>query len=464
MALSIKSSGDLIAVSRLKQTDAATIGSFADVGGTGHEDGGLILFDENSGINVVDNRESDAAEKTGQVEATNVDILDQSAEGTLTAAKATPDAVAFMSAFFCHVSVEATVEAGIAITHTSRVNTYPTEPNYFTAVHRKGGSGGAPSELKAHVGCGINTFRVLAAKEEFLTVEAGVIGLGTSQDGILTETFAAHDFDAAAPADNRVTLSYDIESDDHLNATILTDSDDDGIFETRLTPSAFNATTNELDWASGHGVTGTHAVKVSYPVADDETGHYGTPSWRTDVEALQTPAEFKLKAANLQIVIGANYTSVSPPTHIGGVIQGCEVEQLEYTGDWQGNPGRCWRTGAVESNTAQSVDLNDLVQTVNIDRRAQDYLMKAAFDENLPIGLYMDAIGPEIPGTASANKFYAKWWWPKLKFLTKPMEVRDGRWVEAGSLVVLKPDSNDNVPFGPTMIVEVQNTVANYLE
>jgi hypothetical protein len=459
MSLSIKSTGDLIAVSRLKQSDATTIGSFNDTAGNGHEDGGLILFDENSGINVVDNRESDAAEKTGQVEATDVDILDQSSEGTLTQAKATPDGIAFMSAFFCHVSVESVQEAGIAITHTARVNTYPTEPNYFTAVHRKGGSGGAPSDLKAHIGLGINTFRILAAKEEFLTVEAGVLGLGTSNDGILTETFT-HDFGTA----DQETLSYDIEGDDFTNATVLVDSDDDGIYETRLTPDAFTAGTDILEWAAGHGVTGTHSVKIAYPVEADETGHYGTPSWRADVEGLATPAEFKLKAANLQIVIGANYSGDSPPAHIGGVIQGCEVEQLEYTGDWQGNPGRCWRTGAVESNTAQSVDLNDLVQTVNIDRRAQDYLMKIAFDENLPIGLYMDAIGPEIPGTVSANKFQVKVWWPKLKFLTKPLEVRDGRWVEAGSLVVLKPNANDNVPLGPTMVVEVQNTVANYLE
>ena len=169
MGLSIKTSGDLIAVGRLAQAGPETAALM-----DGPDNGALILFNEDSSIDIVKERDDDQDEKTGQVEATDIDTLSLSAAGTLTQDKATPDGLAWMSSFFCNFSDEAALGSGV-FRHSARIGSYPDEAMYFTAAHRRGGSAqDGPADFRRQVGLGVNTFNITANKGEFL--QAGVGG------------------------------------------------------------------------------------------------------------------------------------------------------------------------------------------------------------------------------------------------------------------------------------------------
>ena len=193
MALDIKGSGDLIGVSRLKQVDEVTAQTLD----------AKINFNEASGIVVTENREDDQSDKTGFVEATEIDILDKSAEGELSMDKTTPDFMAWAAAMFMDDHSVSTPQGTVRL-HTSTVNSYPEHPAYFTAAHRKGGSGGAPAALRQHIGVAINQFTISGSKEEFVTAQSSILGLGLFNDGLSHETFAV-DLSAALT----VTLGYD---------------------------------------------------------------------------------------------------------------------------------------------------------------------------------------------------------------------------------------------------------------
>jgi hypothetical protein len=104
-----------------------------------------------------------------------------------------------------------------------------------------------------------------------------------------------------------------------------------------------------------------------------------------------------------------------------------------------------------------NVELGDMRQTITINRQVRDYLFKANFDQNAPLGVYLEAIGPEIDPANPGTRFYFKAWFPRCKFLEKPYQVTDGKWVESGSLLVMK---DKNALTVPTAMFEVQNEVA----
>lgn len=449
MSLSIKTSGDLIAVGRMAQSNETTAAALDS----------LLLFDETSSLDITETREDNQAEKTGHVEATDVEVLDAAVEGaTLTMPKAAPDGLAFGSGFFCGNSTESTI-GGTIRRHIARVNAYPENPKYFTAAHRRGGSGGAPADMRRLVGLGINTLGLNLAKGEFMTMALGVIGLGRFNDAILTEEFSIN-----WGVTQQVVLAHEVEDTGgaSTNITAWADFDDDGIFEYPLAISSYTPGTDTLVFVDPTK-TGTHAVRVTYPVKATETAYFGSPSWRTAMEALVTADEFKLKAANIQILLNADISDSPPAIAAGtGQIALCEVESLEYLGDWQGNPGRCWRTGAAGTDVAHAtqVELGDMRQTITVNRRVRDYLFKQNFDKNAPMSVYFDAYGPEIDAVGfPGERFHFKAFFPRVKFLERPYQVSEGRWVEAGTLLVLK----DTVGLLPTAIFQSQNEVANYI-
>ena len=441
MAIDQSSSGDLIAVSRLKQANvdtAATIDA-------------LILFDEASAINIAEEREHNQGQKTGFVEPTLIEIKDRSAEGTLTQEKASPDGLAWMFAFFTGNHAVSTPETTVR-RHISKVNIYGTSPPYFTAGHRKGGSSGAAAEFMRHKTLAITALDLTLAKGEFLKASASILGAGKYDSSVVTETLEVN-----YTTTSTATLANDpigaTDADKAANITAWCDYDDDGIFELPVTVVSYTASTNACVLTDLG--TGTHTTRISYHVMASATGY----EWGAfgSTAPLVTPTEFTMKAGNIQIKLGTIYSEPGTvPTIVGGQTAGCEIESLSYKGDWQAKPGKCWRTGTTEDPTATGVELGDMIQTISLERKVQDYLLAQNYDANTPMGLYFDALGPIISGT---ERFHLKVYFPRVGILKKQMKITDKKWAEAGDLVVLK----DSVGGMATAIFQVQNEVASYL-
>jgi len=436
MAIDYKSTGDLLAVSTLAQTVLDTPATIDK----------LLRLSADSAINVKTTREGNQGEKTGQVEATDIDVLDQSAEGTIKQDKATPDGIAWMAAFALGSHAMTTPYSGVR-RHTSVLSAYPTEPFYFTGAHRKGGaSTAAAAEFLRHMNLGLTSFQMALAKEAFLKTEAGVLGTGDSSSAIKTETITALNNATS------LTLAFDPVGDAFANVTVWADQNGDGQFETQVFPTAYNAGTNALTITglAGDGLSSI-PYRCSYHVKNSETGY----TW-SDLSALVVEPEFLLKASNLQVFLAGKYAEPgSVPTFTGGQQALCDLESLTWKLDWNAKVGRCWRTGNTEDPTATSIDYGDVVQTIDIDRRMKDYLLSQNFDANTAFSIYFDAIGPVI---ASTEKFFVKCWWPKVKLMSKDTKITDNRWVEAGSMLVLK-----DAAF-PTVVIQTQNAfLSNYL-
>jgi hypothetical protein len=303
MGLDLKSSGDLVAVSRVKQTDVDTPQDF--------QAASLIAFDEASGINIVEVREDDQDEKTGQVEATDLDIRERSAEGTLTMAKATPDGLGWMSGFFCGNSTLEDTSGGGAATaraHLAVVTSYPENPPYFTAGHRRGGAGGAPADFRRHESVAANTFSVTCSRGEFITASLGVLGTGAFTDVIQSEILSV-DFGGVSTG----VLANAVEGGDGApgadNMTAWADIYGDGQYEAPCTVDTWVESTKTATF--GHGTaSGVEPVLVTYPVKASEDSFFGADpaNWRENMEGLTTPEEFRLRGANMQIVLGQKTT------------------------------------------------------------------------------------------------------------------------------------------------------------
>lgn len=431
MAIDYKSTGDLLAVSTLAQTALDTPATIDR----------LIRWAEDSAINVKTEREGNQGEKTGHVEATDVDVKDRSAEGVLKQDKATPDGIAWMAAFALGNHSMTTPVSGVR-RHTSKLIAYPPEPYYFSGAHRKGGaSGAAAAELLRHKNLGLTSLQMSLAKEEFLKTEAGVLGTGDYDSAIYTEKITALNNASS------LTLGKDPLGDAYQNVTVWADQDGDGQFETQVIATAYNPGTNALTITAlpGDGLSSI-SYRLSYHVKASESGY----SW-SDLSALAVAQEFLLKASNLQVFLSGRYTEPGgTPTFTGGQQALCELESLTWKLDWQAKIGRCWRSGSAEDPTATSIDLGDAVQTIEIDRRMRDYLLSQSFDENTAFAIYFDAIGPVISGS---EKFFVKVYWPRVKLLSKDTKISDKRWVEAGSMLVLKDASGGF----PTVVIQTQN-------
>lgn len=442
MAMDINSSGDLFAVSGLKQAGTPPIEGNPAVLSK------LILFDEASQINVQQTRETNQGEKTGYVEPTEVSVLSADSSGTLTQTKVTPDALAWAASFGLGSRVTTEIDAGLSYRHIMALTNYPTNPAYFTAAHRRGGSGGAAADFRRHYALGVNTMQLKAAQNDFMSMALGVLGIGKTDDSIVTEHLTALDNATSLPAiANDPVGANDTERAENL--TVWADMDDDGIYERQAIVTGYTAASNIIAISSLGGAGVSIPYRVTYQSVP--TGDF---AW-ADLASLTTPEEFFLKAANLQIFLGTAFSSFAPLTKgVTGQVSLCEVKDFQWDLDWQGSTGKCWRIGSVASDSSTQVQLGSALQKLTVNREVRDYLFKQNYDENTALGFYFDAIGPNIPGTSTP--YSVKFAIPRLKFLTKDFQVTDGKWVEAGGLVVLKDPNN---PTNPTVQIEVVNGI-----
>jgi hypothetical protein len=440
MSLDIKSSGDKIGVSTLKQSDASTVATVDRV----------LLFNEASLINVAENREHNQEEKTGEVEPTDIDILDRTAEGTLTMDKASPDGLAWaFSMLFDNHAVSTPGGATNAREHIMKMLAYPENPAYWSAIHKKGGStaNSAPAGILQQIGLSINTLRLNLQKNEFMSMEMGVLGLGKYNDGLYTETISA-----AGDGSADLTLAYDPINDDHTNVDVWCDADEDGVYETHVTTVGYTEATNALDISDPGGPATAINYRVTYPPAADETGYL----WVDDLDAVNPATEFKLKAANLQIIISGVYSEPGGvPTFSGGQTAGCEIENMTYEFNWNAEVGRCWREGSVETIFGRAVELGDPLQTITISRRVLDWLLKQHYDANTEFGVHINAVSA-ADAIEAGFEYEFELFIPHCKILEKPQQVNDGRWADQATLQVLKSGSD------PTCIVRVQNEQTAY--
>lgn len=438
MALNIKTAADLIVVSKNKQTgnppeqNAQTLDK-------------AFVFNESSGINFSDNRVNNQGDKTGEVEPTDVTIQDRSTEGNLTQDQASPDCVAWAAAMAFNNHAVTDVGSGVK-RHRSQLVAYGQTPAYFTAAHRRGGgSGNGSADFQRHIGVGINTMKLTMQKNNFTQLALGILGIGHADDNIFTEIIVGDDNDTT------LTLTNDPFGNDYTNVTVWADLDADGIYEKEVFPTAYNGGTNVLTITSIGGAGTACNYRVTYQAT--ATGGF---AW-ADLAAVTPATEFALKAANMQIRLNAHKTG-SDPLGIGttGQIALCEVTELTWELNWNAEAGRCWRIGSVESSEATQVSLGTPLQTVTVSREVRDYLLKQNFDQNTSMGLYVDALGPAIPG-GGGPVYKVALYIPKMKMLTKDFQATDGKWTEAGNFQVLKQSGQ------PTIEIEVTNQATGYL-
>ena len=60
----------------------------------------------------------------------------------------------------------------------------------------------------------------------------------------------------------------------------------------------------------------------------------------------------------------------------------------------------------------------------------------------------------------AGQDFEFRLWLPRCKFLEKPLQVSDGKWIEAGNIIALKDATNDYA----TAIAQVRNEQQYYLD
>lgn len=452
MALEIDSkvSGDLIAVGATPQADATTAATLDK----------LLLFDENSGITQNRSAETNEADKTGQNEATDVNQGAISAEGTLSMAKATPDGIAWMARMA--LGSPTTTALGTGYRHVFKLNAYPDHPAYFTAAHRKGGSGAlAPAEFQRYRGMGIGSVELNAQKDEFLELVMNTVGLGFVDDAVFTEVVTGVDLTAGGT----FVIANDVAgADDAARLTkimAVADDDGDGIYETVLDLTAYVQATNTATFADPSGSNATAAVKVTYHLDPGVSGQ----AWQDEVTGLATADEFLLKATNMRIVLAAGIDAAgAAPVRIGGQVAECEVESFSWQLERNAEAGSCWRTTENASDDyAQAVELGDVQQRITVDRRVKDWLMKQAHDSNDPIGIEINAVGPEF-ASAEGNYYEVRLFFPYCKILTKTLGPADGKWQDSLEIAVLKAPADwpDNGDDQPTCTIVVQNKIASY--
>jgi hypothetical protein len=444
MALTIDSkiSGDLVAVGGSPQSDAQTAATINK----------LILFDETSFLQQQRNAESNAAEKTGENEATEINILSLDGVAELNQPKATPDALAWAMRMI--MGAPTTAALGTGYSHLFKLDSYPDNPDYFTAAHRKGGSGAtAPAGYQRYVGNAIGSLELAAAKDQFFKLGLGCVGLGLVDDALYTEVVTGVSFDSGFT----FVITYDPEgATDGERATklfVMADLDDDGIYETELTVTAYVSSTNTVTF-SDPSSSGSHSVKATYHVDDAESGF----TWQTELSGLSVPTEFILKAANMRLWLGRaiDASGSGEPTSTDGQYAQCELDDFTYTFDRSAEPGRCWRVLAGSSDDyAQSVELGDVVQTLSLNRKVRDWLMKQAFDDNAAFGIEIDAIGPEF-AAAEGNYYRFNMYFPYCKILNREDDTADGKHRDALEVLVLKTSGQ------PTAAAWIQNKQSSY--
>jgi hypothetical protein len=327
---------------------------------------------------------------------------------------------------------------------------YPENPAYWTAIHKKGGStaNSTPADLLQNIGMAINTMRLNLQKNEFMTMEMGVLGLGKYNDGLYTVIIAE-----AGDGSNPLTLTMDPLNDDHTNCDVWCDADEDGVYETHVTTTGYTADPTFTLAISDPGGPGTDInYRVTYPPAADETGY----EWTDDLNAVDPATEFKLKAANLQVVVGGVYTEPGGvPTFSGGEAAACELESLTYEFNWNAEVGRCWREGAEESIYGRAVEMGDPLQTITVSRRVLNFLLKQNFDANTVFGIRLHAISA-ADAIESGFEFEFEMFIPAVKIQERSLQVSDGRWADQVTLIVLKSGSL------ATCVVRVQNEQTAY--
>jgi hypothetical protein len=326
---------------------------------------------------------------------------------------------------------------------------YPEAPAYWSAIHKKGGSSAnsTPADLMRQIGMGINTLRLNLAKNEFMTLEMGVLGLGKYNDGLYTEVIVA-----AGDGSADLTLAYDPLNDDHTNVDVWADPDEDGVYEVKGVTTAYTPGTKALNVDDPGGPATDINWRVTYPPAADESGY----EWTDDLAGVDPAEEFKLKAANLQVILGGVYSEPGGvPTFSGGEAAGCELESLVYEFNWNAEVGRCWREGSVESIYGRAVELGDPLQTITVSRRVLDFLLKQNFDANTVFGVHINAVSA-ADAIESGFEFEFELFIPAVKIQEKSMQVSDGRWADQVTLIVLKSGSL------ATAVARVQNEQTAY--
>jgi hypothetical protein len=401
-------------------------------------------------INIAENREHNQEEKTGEVEPTDIDVLDRTAEGTLTMDKATPDGLAWaFSMMFDNHAVSTPGGGTNSREHIMKMLAYPENPAYWSAIHKKGGStvNSTPADLLQNIGMAINTMRLNLQKNEFMSMELGVLGLGKYNDGLYTEVISA-----AGDGSEDLVLAYDPVNDDKTNVDVWADADDDGVYETAVTPVSYTDAGNLLDIPDAGGGAGDINYRVTYPPENDESGY----TWTDDIDAVDPANEFKLKAANIQVIVGGVYSEPGGvPTFSGGQSAACELENLTYEFNWNAEVGRCWRAGSEESLYGRAVELGDPLQTITVSRRVLDFLLKQNFDANTVFGVHINAVSV-ADAIEAGFEFEFELFIPAVKIQERSLQVNDGRWADQVTLIVLKSGSL------ATSVARVQNEQTAY--
>lgn len=448
LTLDTKVAGDLLGVSSAAQSAASTAATLDK----------LLLFDEASGVTQTREAETNEQEKTGFIEATDVDVLSRAAEGVLTQDKATPDGVAWACRTVMGAAVSSTTISGTAKEHVFGLLNYPDEPDYFTVAHRKGGSSGADgaADYEQNIGVATSQIEFRCAKNEFASLGLTMVGLGQRTEGVLVEKGTGLDFTTPPTLVLAEVPKGSSDAERAANVDVwLLDSNGEPVAQVPVTTFLTDTITIDNSDIYGNAISGTNDVRVAYDVEPDGT----TYLWKQTLEGLAVAEEFKLKATNLRLYIGrdVDYNAGSPTLDVGGQYAGCELDDFVWTLNRNAEAGRCWRVAdAAESEFAQQVELGDFIQRVTLNRKVRDYFSKMNVDGNHAFGMEIEAYGPAMPNNPGVD-FRVRLLFDKCKILTPGRGTSDGKWRDELEIAVLKRDAAT-----PTAFAVIRNEVAAY--
>jgi hypothetical protein len=316
--------------------------------------------------------------------------------------------------------------------HVYKMSSYPTNPDYFSAGHRKGGasSGYSPADYAQHVGLSISQLELRAQKGEFLQLNTSVVGIGKINDGIVTQVVTGVDCTAATATFN---IDDDPQGDDANRIFVVVDESDIGNFNVPVEVTLYTTGTN-LVTIDTSAITGTHDVRCTYERVDT------VDTWKSELTGATSNDEYKMKATNMRLYLNRDIdTSLATPTSTDGQYGECEIDDFSWTFNWNATALSCWATSDPPdvSGEGQQVETGDVIQRISVNRGVRDWLIKQSWDLEKPFSIEIWSKGPEIDATES-NYFAVRVMFPFCKILDLTQEVNDTKHRDSVEIAVLK--------------------------
>ena len=421
-----------------------------------------FILREDSYCKEIWDAETDVDERTGSIEATEVNINQKTSELSMGQEKLTPDFMLWLATHLDPtVLTNATTVGDGSLTKAEFSAESDPDGPYFTAVVHDGNAFnktdalGGPGRIKQYLDMAIDSIEVTCAKGEFATVSMAAIGTGEGVDGLFTEDVAAVDL-TTGPFE--IVLTKDVfsghtttEVDQATRITAMADHADNGEYHLKLDVLSYVHATKTLTFADPSGTNASANVRLTYMVAETESGY----EWIDEGKDLVPMVETKMKAQNIRIWLNAELDGTTfARDALSSEYSGCELSSLAWSLNFNRESEACWRVlDASAKDTAQRVIRNNVEQRITVSREISDYIMAQHIDKHATFGIEVDMVGAEWDPIGDAGKRWEiKLKFPRCKVINPDQAIDAGKHQDVVELAVLATSALDE-----TMAIWVQS-------